>query len=400
MFVIYSTTNCYRCEESIEFCIWNNIVYTVKKVSNVREIAKVYPEHEDTILTITMFPFIYIQTENKFIDLETLKNEYCELILTPNENRYVLFPIKYPNVWNMYEKALASFWTVAEIDFQKDEHDWENRLNTNEKHFIKNILAFFASADGIVNENLAVNFSDEVQLPEARAFYSYQQFNETIHSQTYSLMIDRFVTDSNEKLELLQGMQTIDSVRRKAEWAIQWINKKNCPCFAKRLVAFACVEGVMFSGAFCAIFWLKKRGLMHGLSFSNELISRDEGTHLEFAVLLYSMLKNKLSKYEVYEIVKDAVEHEKIFINDSISCNLIGMNTTLMSTYIEYVADHLLLQLGYEEYYKVKNPFDFMENISLTGKTNFFERRVGEYAKAGHMVDEHYDNVFTMDEDF
>ena len=347
MISIISKNECSRCDDAEYFCKLHNIPYFAQKIQTKYEISKAYPDHEEEIMSINMYPFIYIQDVRVMVGFEYFKMNYGELMLRPNNDRYVLFPIQYPNLWNMYEKALASFWTVAEIDFQKDEHDWENVLNDNEKHFIKNILAFFASADGIVNENLAVNFSDEVQIPEARAFYSYQQFNETIHSQTYSIMIDRFVTDPNEKTRLFQGMETIDSVRDKANWALKWINKENCVCFAKRLVGFACVEGIMFSGSFCAIFWLKKRGLMHGLSFSNELISRDEGTHQDFAVLLYSMLKNKLTRNEVNEIVVDAVKHEKKFINDSISCNLIGMNTTLMSTYIEYVADRLLLQLGY-----------------------------------------------------
>ena len=398
--IIISKNECSRCDEAVYFSKLHNISYSVEKLQNKYEIAKTYPDHEEQILSIKMYPIIFIPKKNIMVDFEHFKSQYGEIILNPNSDRYVLFPIQYPYVWNMYEKTLASFWTVAEIDFQKDEHDWTNVLNTNEKHFIKNILAFFASADGIVNENLAVNFSDEVQIPEARAFYSYQQFNETIHSQTYSIMIDRFVSDPHEKQRLFKGMETIESVRDKANWALKWINKKNCVCFAKRLVGFACVEGIMFSGSFCAIFWLKKRGLMHGLSFSNELIARDEGTHQDFAVLLYSMLKNKLSTKEVIEIITDAVHHEKKFINDSISCNLIGMNTMLMSQYIEYVADRLLLQLGYKEHYGSKNPFDFMENISLTGKTNFFERRVGEYAKAGHMVEDPYENVFVMDEEF
>ena len=326
-------------------------------------------------------------------------NEFGELILKPNPNRHVLFPIEHTSLWNMYEKAVASFWTVNEIDFSRDEHDYENVLTSDERFFINHILAFFAASDGIVNENLARNFSDEVQISEARAFYSYQQFNETIHSHNYSLMIDRYVKDKSKRMKLFDGIHTVPAIAKKADWATRWISKENCPCFAKRLIGFACVEGVMFSGSFCAIFWLKKRGLMPGLSFSNELISRDEGTHQDFAVMLYKMLRRPLSQLEVETIIKEAVDHEQEFIQDAIPCRLVGMNETLMSQYIEYVADRLLMQLGYKQVYRVMNPFDFMETISLTGKTNFFERRVGEYAKSGILVDESR-QCFAIDDDF
>ena len=374
-----------------------NIQYEVTKVKNRYEVVQLCREHQEDILQIQYFPII--ESNGMIMNYETFKRTHGEPILLPNECRHVLFPIKHPQIWSMYEKAVSSFWTTNEIDFSSDQNDFDNRMTADERYFIKNILAFFAASDGIVNENLAVNFSNEIQIPEARAFYSYQQFNETIHSHTYSLMIDTYVDDDQEKNRLFDGIHTIPSITKKAKWASTWINQKTCPSFAKRLIAFACVEGIMFSGSFCAIFWLKKRGLMHGLSFSNELISRDEGTHQDFAVLMYSYLKNKLTTTEVYQIVSEAVEHEKEFITESIPCRLIGMNDILMKQYIEFVADRLLLQLGYQLLFGTANPFDFMENISLTGKTNFFERRVGEYARPNptDIVDT---QTFALDGDF
>lgn len=303
-----------------------------------------------------------------------------ELLLAENPNRYVIFPIKYPDIWKRYQDHLGVFWTTDEIPLTDDLVDW-NKLNENERHFIKNILAFFAASDGIVMENLATRFSNEVQIPEARFFYAFQTFMEAIHSQTYSLLIDTYIKDNAEKNKLFNAIQTIPSVAKKAKWALKWINDMDSS-FATRLVAFAAVEGIFFSGSFCAIYWLKKRGLMPGLTFSNELISRDEGLHTDFACLLYSYIKNRRLDEEIYEMFKEAVEIEKEFINDSIPCKLIGMNAELMSQYIEFVADRLLLQLGYDKLWNTKNPFDFMELISLRGKANFFERRVGEYKKA------------------
>lgn len=400
---LYSKKGCTLCEDAMLFVETNNIEVVTLYVKSLFEVVCKHindiNEDDKNYMNGSSFPVFYDPTKKKFFDFYKFKLSYGEPILLQNISRYVLFPIKHEKLWNMYEKSVASFWTVNEIDFSRDEHDYENLLNENERFFINNILAFFAASDGIVNENLACNFSDEVQLSEARAFYSYQQFNETIHSHTYSLMIDRYVKDSHEKNKLFDGIQTIPAVKKKSQWALKWINKANCPCFAKRLIGFACVEGIMFSGSFCAIFWLKKRGLMPGLSFSNELISRDEGTHQDFAVLLYAMLTNKLTQLEVESIVNEAVEHEKEFIKDAIPCRLVGMNDELMSTYIEFVADRLLLQLGYSKIYNVSNPFDFMETISLTGKTNFFERRVGEYAKAGMLVDESR-QCFAIDDDF
>jgi ribonucleoside-diphosphate reductase beta chain len=397
-FNVYSKPNCPRCENLIAFCKRHNIEHLHSNVSSVAEVAKLH-DGAESLLDIKMFPIVYDARTDTFSDMETFQTKYGEMLLSPNDNRHVIFPITHGDIWNMYEKAVSSFWTTNEIDFSTDVSDFNVKLTDNERHFVKYILAFFASADGIVNENLAMNFSNEIQIPEARAFYSYQQFNETVHSHTYSLMIDTYVKDEQEKRKLLDGIHTIPSIAKKADWASRWINTVKCPCFAKRLIAFACVEGIMFSGSFCAIFWLKKRGLMHGLSFSNELISRDEGTHQDFAVLLYTKLTNPLTREEVIEIVREAVDHEQEFITESIPCGLIGMNNILMKSYIEFVADRLLLQLGYSKEYNTKNPFNFMENISLNGKTNFFERRVGEYAKAGVIGGESRD-LFALDGDF
>jgi ribonucleoside-diphosphate reductase beta chain len=299
----------------------------------------------------------------------------------------------------MYKQAEASFWTAEEIDLSADLKDWSN-LNEGEKHFVSHVLAFFAASDGIVNENLVVNFMNEVKVPEARCFYGFQVMMENIHSETYSLLIDTYIKDEQEKSKLFNALDTIPCVNKKGQWAIRWIESKN---FAERLVAFAAVEGIFFSGSFCSIFWLKKRGLMPGLSFSNELISRDEGLHCDFACLLYSnYLQNKLSEARVIEIITDAVKIEQEFVMDALPVDLIGMNAKLMSQYIEFVADRLLVTLGYSKYYKSTNPFDFMEMISLQGKTNFFEKRVAEYQKAGVMskVKDKESHKFTMDEDF
>jgi len=395
-FRIYSKTECQRCVELVSICKQMNIKHVVEKVKCIADVAKAVPGFEDELLEINMFPIV--ASADRLYDYETFVSTFGEPLLLANENRHVLFPIKYPEIWSMYEKAVTSFWTTNEIDFSTDQKDFDTVMTNDERYFVKRILAFFAASDGIVNENLAINFSNEIQIPEARAFYSYQQFNETIHSHTYSLMIDTYVHDPQEKARLFDGIHTIPSITKKASWASKWIDKANCPCFAKRLVAFACVEGIMFSGSFCAIYWLKKRGLMHGLSFSNELISRDEGTHQDFAVLMYSYLKHKLTQDEVHTIVSEAVTHEMEFITESIPCRLIGMNDVLMKQYIEYVADRLLLQLGYATLYNSKNPFDFMENLSLTGKTNFFERRVGEYARANPL--EMQQQSFALDVEF
>ena len=318
-----------------------------------------------------------------------------EPLLKENPNRFVLFPIQHDNVWQMYKKAEASFWTAEEIDLSQDLKDWEN-LNDGERHFISHVLAFFAASDGIVNENLAVNFMNEVQIPEARCFYGFQIMMENIHSETYSLLIDTYVKKQSEKDRLFNALETVPAVGKKGEWALKWIESES---FAERLVAFAAVEGIFFSGSFCSIFWMKKRGLMPGLTFSNELISRDEGLHCDFACLLYSMLNNKLSEERVHEIIKDAVVIEQEFVTDALPVDLIGMNSKLMNQYIEFVADRLLGELGCKKVYNSTNPFDFMEMISLQGKTNFFEKRVGEYQKAG-VLGGSDKNVFSLDEDF
>jgi ribonucleoside-diphosphate reductase beta chain len=318
-----------------------------------------------------------------------------EILLQENKERFVLFPIKHKEIWEMYKKHEASFWTAEEIDLSHDQKDWES-LNEGERHFITHVLAFFAASDGIVNENLAVNFMREVQLPEARCFYGFQIMMENIHSETYSLLIDTYIKDNTEKDKLFNAVETVPCVKRKADWALRWIENGT---FAERLIAFAAVEGIFFSGSFCSIFWLKKRGLMPGLSFSNELISRDEGLHCDFACLLYGMLDEKLPEEQVRAVIANAVEIEKEFVTDALPVALIGMNAKLMSQYIEFVADRLLDALGCKKIYNATNPFDFMEMISLQGKTNFFEKRVGEYQKAGVMGTKE-SNVFKMDEDF
>jgi len=329
----------------------------------------------------------------------TIVNNYeVEPLLQENPNRFVLFPIQWPDIWSMYKKAEASFWTAEEIDLQNDLSDW-HRLSKDEKHFISHILAFFAASDGIVLENLAGRFMREIQIPEARCFYGFQQAIENIHSETYSLLIDTYIRDPREKNRLFRAIETIPCIKKKAEWAVKWITSSGT--FAERLVAFAAVEGIFFSGSFCAIYWLKKRGLMPGLTFSNELISRDEGLHCDFACLLYSKLIQPLPKKVVYSIISEAVVYEKEFVSASIPVELIGMNSKLMIQYIEFVADRLLYALGYDKLFNSQNPFDWMEMISLEGKTNFFERRVGEYQKAGvAMSTKDETDDFVLDADF
>jgi ribonucleoside-diphosphate reductase beta chain len=327
--------------------------------------------------------------------MRTFSNEE-EPLLQENKNRFVLFPIQHSDIWQMYKQAEASFWTAEEIDLAQDQTNWEG-LNDGERHFISHVLAFFAASDGIVNENLGANFFNEVQFPEAKCFYGFQIMMENIHSETYSLLIDTYIKDPKEKQRLFHALETVPCVQRKGEWALKWINSDN---FAERLVAFAAVEGIFFSGSFCSIFWMKKRGLMPGLTFSNELISRDEGLHCDFACLLYTQyLKGKLSKDRVYEIIRDAVSIEQEFVTDALPVNLIGMNAKLMSEYIEFVADRLLVALGYPKLFNSANPFDFMEMISLQGKTNFFEKRVAEYQKAG-VMSEKDQHKFSLEEDF
>lgn len=316
-------------------------------------------------------------------------------LLCPNDNRFVMFPIEDKDVWNMYKKQVDCFWRAEEIDLAKDKEDWD-KLNDDERHFISQILAFFAASDGIVLENLASRFMGDVQLAEARAFYGFQIAMENIHSETYSLLIDSYIKDTPKKNELFQALNNFPCIKKKGDWARKWIHDKSSS-FATRLIAFACVEGIFFSGAFCSIFWLKKRGLMPGLTFSNELISRDEALHTEFAVLLYNKLHNKEDSEKVNEIIKNAVEIENEFICNALPCRLIGMNSTLMTQYIQFIADRLAIQLGNDKIYNVSNPFDFMELISLESKTNFFEKRVSDYALADKGKD---DDIFSLDVNF
>ena len=321
-----------------------------------------------------------------------------EPILQENKNRFVIFPIKHHDIWEWYKKMEASFWTAEEIDLSQDINDWNNKLNDEERYFIKHILAFFAASDGIVNENLAENFVNEVQYAEAKFFYGFQIMMENIHSETYSLLIDTYVKDETERDELFNALEVFPAVKKKADWALKWIESDS---FAERLIAFAAVEGIFFSGAFCSIYWLKKRGLMPGLTFSNELISRDEGVHCDFAVHLHNHhLVNKVPKARIREIIVDALNIEREFITESLPVSLIGMNAGLMTQYLEFVADRLLVELGCDREYNTSNPFDFMDMISLQGKTNFFEKKVAEYQKSGVMNTDSQAQKITFDADF
>jgi ribonucleotide reductase beta subunit family protein with ferritin-like domain/glutaredoxin len=390
---IYSKPGCTLCDKAVELCDEYNLTYT--KLDKERlELEALCGKK------ITGYPQIFIDDRHvgnifefeEHLDEFQLRSSCPEPLLAENPNRFTIFPIRHPNLWAMYKKAQMSNWTAEEIDFSKDLDDW-NSMNENEQKFIKYILAFFAASDGIVFENLNTNFVSEVQVPEARSFYAYQQHNEMVHGETYSLLIDKYVKDPSEKDRLFRAIETIECVKNKADWAMKWFD--NSEPFANRLIAFACVEGIFFSGSFCAIFWLKKRGLMPGLSFSNELISRDEGLHQEFAVELFGMLNNKTKEATVKDIVSEAVTIEKQFILEALPCKLIGMSSEKMSIYIEYVADRLMKQLGFTPIFNATNPFDFMENIALDGKTNFFEKRVGDYGR----FDDNCEDV-TFDEDF
>jgi ribonucleoside-diphosphate reductase subunit M2 len=324
-----------------------------------------------------------------------MSKNISEPLLAPDDNRFVMFPIKYDDIWKMYKKQVDCFWRAEEIDLTKDLKHWES-LTSDEKYFLSMILAFFAASDGIVLENLGLRFMNDVQVSEARAFYGFQIAMENIHSQTYSLLIETYIKDNEEKDKLFRALENFECIKKKGDWAQKWI-KDNRSSFATRLIAFACVEGIFFSGAFCSIYWMKKRGLMPGLTFSNELISRDEALHCEFAVLLYSKLVNKVKKSRVYEIIKEAVEIEMEFICQALPCRLIGMNSQMMTQYIQYCADRLCVQLGYDKIYHVSNPFDFMELISLEGKVNFFEKYNDSYALATKTKD---DNTFELSEEF
>jgi ribonucleotide reductase beta subunit family protein with ferritin-like domain/glutaredoxin len=370
-FIILSKDGCKLCLDAEEILKKHKLKYEIQKVSKNELTERCGP--------VNSFPQI-LQSDGTFIgDIFALEDFLDEPLLQENSHRFTIFPLKYHNLWDLYKKAQMTNWTAEEIDLNADMNDW-NSMTSDEQHFIKHILAFFAASDGIVCENININFSKEIQIPEARSFYAYQEHNEMVHGETYSLLIDKYITDHEEKDKIFKAIETIPCVSKKAQWALKWFDNKKIP-FRDRLVAFACVEGIFFSGSFCAIFWLKKRGLMPGLSFSNELISRDEGLHQEFAVELFNMLNNKTDQSRVHEIIKDAVYIEKEFILEALPCKLIGMNSDKMAEYIEYVADRLLKQLGYVPIWKTQNPFDFMENISLDGKTNFFEKRVGDYSK-------------------
>ena len=369
---ILSKEGCQYCDMAVDLCKEYNLEN--KKIMVDKDELKKRCGNSASV-----YPQILLNDEliGTYFDFQDYL-ENSEPMLLPTLDRFTVFPIEHENLWTMYKKAQMSNWTAEEIDFSKDMDDWVS-LSENEQHFIKYILAFFAGSDGIVFENLNNNFASEVQYTEARSFYAYQEHNEMVHGETYSKLNDKYIKNPTEKKQLFEAIQTIPCIENKAKWAMKWFSRKRS--FGERLLAFACVEGIFFSGSFCAIFWLKKRGLLPGLCFSNELISRDEGLHLEFAIELFKMLKHKLSKVVVEEIVRDAVSIEKEFITDALPCSLIGMNSDKMSEYIEYVADRLLKQSGHDKIWGTKNPFDFMENISLDGKTNFFEKRVGDYGK-------------------
>jgi ribonucleotide reductase beta subunit family protein with ferritin-like domain len=382
---ILSKIDCKYCDHAEDLCKKMNLEY-IRVYTGKDELKKrcgpggsVYPQ--------VFVNDVYIGDYFSFQDFV----EESEPMLLPTMNRFTVFPIEHENLWALYKKAQMSNWTAEEIDVSTDMEDWKS-LSDNERHFIKYILAFFAGSDGIVFENINNNFADEVQLTEARSFYAYQCHNEMVHGETYSKLIDKYIRDTAEKKSLFEAIMTISSIKEKANWAMKWFDKSRP--FAERLLAFACVEGIFFSGSFCAIFWLKKRGLLPGLCFSNELISRDEGLHLEFAIELFKLLKHKPSQEIVNSVVREAVAIEKSFILEALPCSLIGMNSEKMSEYIEYVSDRLLKQAGFDKIWNTQNPFDFMENISLDGKTNFFEKRVGDYGKIDDSTSVTFDEEF------
>ncbi|KAK6295045.1 ribonucleoside-diphosphate reductase subunit M2 [Coregonus clupeaformis] len=359
-------------------------------------------DKENTPPSLNSTRILASKTARKIFDSEVKPKDVNkfnteEPLLKENPRRFVIFPIKYHDIWQMYKKAEASFWTAEEVDLSKDTQHWES-LKDEERYFISHVLAFFAASDGIVNENLVERFTQEVQVTEARCFYGFQIAMENIHSEMYSLLIDTYIKDPKERDYLFNAIETLPCVKRKADWALDWIGNRNAE-FGERVVAFAAVEGIFFSGSFASIFWLKKRGLMPGLTFSNELISRDEGLHCDFACLMFKHLVNKPSKETVTKLIRNAVEIEQEFLTKALPVKLIGMNCDLMTQYIEFVADRLMLELGFDKIYRVENPFDFMENISLEGKTNFFEKRVGEYQRMGVMSGT-TDNAFRLDADF
>jgi len=393
--ILFGKDGCTNCNVVKDVLTVQGTEFEYVKVPNIYKAEKFCEERGILIELdhIRIFPFAV--KDDTAYSYEEIVETIVEPILFPRDDRYTLFPIRYNDIYELLKKSRASFWNPEEIDFSKDYEDWES-LDDNTRTFIKHVLAFFASADGIVLENLMARFSSDVKIPEALHCYAIQEAMEAIHSETYSLLIQTYVKDPAERNTLFNGVKSIQSIRQKSEWVQKWLTGQQS--FAERLVAFACVEGIMFSGSFCAIFWLKHQGKMPGLAFANELISRDEGLHTETAVALFQHLKNKPSQETIHKIVKGAVDQEKIFIIESLKARMIGMNDELMSKYIEFVADRLLSQLGYQKLYNSENPFDWMENISLNGKTNFFEKRVGEYAKAGVMGSS--ERIFEMDTDF
>lgn len=382
---IYSKEGCTYCDEAVSLCTKGGIDYE-KVNASLQEVSSLVGQ------TVRTYPQIFVNGKyigdfNDFYDYL----QGIEPILDDTRKKYAMFPIEYPKLWDMYKKSQMSNWTAEEVDLGKDMDDWD-KMSKDERHFVKYVLAFFAGSDTIVYDNINMNFLNEITPMEAKAFYAYQSHNEMVHSETYSKLIDKYIRDPTEKKELFNAIEKIPSIELKARWAERYFNT-NIP-FGERLFAFACVEGIFFSGSFCAIFWLKKRGLLPGLCFSNELISRDEGMHLEFAVELFNMLKGRPSEEKIHCIIRDAVELEKKFITESLPCRLIGMNSQMMSQYIEYVADRLLKQIRYKTIWNVLNPFDFMENLSLDGKTNFFEKRVGDYGKLDDDANIAFDEEF------
>ena len=396
MFTLYSKQGCINCTKVKHLFDLLKVAYNVEMLSSIGQLVRILESQNYESEDVSGFPVVIDINTQTLHSYKSIMDKFNEPLLAENPNRFSLYPIQYQDVYEMYKKARASYWQPEEITLAKDKADWDS-LSTDEQYFVSNILAFFAASDGIVNENINVNFSKEVQIPEARAFYAFQEAIEAVHSETYSLLLDKYIENPKEKQRLQNAIINVESIKKKADWALKYMNNDNS--FAKRLFAFACVEGIYFSGSFCAIYWLKKRNLLPGLAFSNELISRDEGLHTDFACLLYNKLRNRLSENTLHDIVHEAVINEKEFIIESLPCKLIGMNSQLMGEYIEFVADRLLTQVGGSKLYKTKNPFDFMENISLNGKTNFFEKRVGEYAKAGVMSNEN-EQVFELDADF
>lgn len=396
-FVVFSKQGCGGCEQAKALLVARRLPYEERPLRSVAELLDVLAREGHDAEGVDTFPHV-VHDGRRVGGYHHLVDYLEEPLLSPESGtrRFTPFPLTYPDMWAMYKRAVASFWTAEEVSLAADVAEWKTRLTDDERHFVKHVLAFFAGSDGIVMENLATNFGVEVQAPEARAFYAFQAFNESQHSEVYALLIDALVEDAGERDRLFNAIETLPAVRKKAEWALKWMNPSRR--FAERLVAFTCVEGILFSGSFCAIFWLKQRGLMPGLGLSNQFISRDEGLHQEFGALVYSHLRHKLPAARVEEIVREAVANEKEFITEAIPCRLVGMNADMMGQYIEFVADRLLAGLGCEPAFRASNPFPWMELISLSGKDNFFEKFSSEYQKAGVMKPE--DQVFALDDAF